>query len=567
MSFVFATFWFWLSAALAAVPPASVGGRLDDSIVIDVTEDGLAQLEPAVEAFVPSEPILVPDYSTRVLGLVDVSVRDLAIDVEVDDVTVTPTNDRIDLVVEATVAVNSQNSPARATILGLGCNFYLTPFTVRGTTSAFMSLPSDPFGVDFDRDGIPDTRRLEVVFGDIVVTDTASGANVKTPGCALGAINTALSVFGINAFDAIINAVRPSLLAVIEDLPDQITPLLEEPFESFVVAEEINLLGVPLFIALWPEDLIIDRDGIRVGLASFVDVPASACVAEYGIDGYVASTAPLPSAPYPESPVARPHVAGFVEDDFANLALWSVWSGGLLCLDLADPDNAFTLPFSLDSSLLSLLSPDGTWAGVFEESVPLSIRTDPKSPPVVDLSAGRDVTMVVDPVGLVIEGEVAGRRTRLLDLEVTARLGADLDFDGTTGALGIRLGEIDDASVDVMVAHNDFAPDLDAEIEAETASLLVDVAGPIVDEQLAYVPLAIDLPSFDGFGLQSLDTAPSASDGSILGAYALVGSVPYSGGCTDGGGCDQGCTSTGLPAGTTLGFLVGIGLIVARRRR
>ncbi|MEM6929585.1 MAG: hypothetical protein AAF602_21775, partial [Myxococcota bacterium] len=538
MTCLFATLLFWFSAALAQ-PAPSVGGPLDDSIVLDLTEDGLAQLEPAVGAFVPS-PIEPGTIQEELLGVITVTVSNLSIDVEVDDVEIVPRNSSLDLDVVATVSVNGQNTPAAANLdvglFALNCNFYIQPFQVTGSTTAFLSLPIDPDGVDFDRDGAIDTRLLDVMFDAIEVTDNAQGSDVQTPGCALGPINSVLSAVGINAFDALLDAVRPQLLAAVEDLPAQLEPLLEEPFSSFVVAEEVNLLGVPVFVALWPEALRLDSNGLRVGLASFVDAPADPCVERYGIDRFSASFEDLPEPPHPSSPFSGPDVAAFVEDDFANQVLWAAWSGGLLCLDLDDPPDTFVLPLEIDSSLVVALGPEGTYDALFEETVPVSLVTDPKAPPVVDLSGETDETVLIDPVGLVIEAEVAGRRARVLDIEVTGRLGADLDFDGQTGAIDIGLTEIGPDSVDVVVAHNDFAPDANDEVAANVKTLLTDIAGPLLDDQLEGVSLALDLPSFDGFGLQSLETAPSAADGSILGAYAEVGPVPYtSASCTDGG--------------------------------
>ncbi len=573
MAFVFVTLFFWFSAALAADPPPSAGGRVDDAIVLDLTEDGLDQLAPFVEAAVPS-PIEPGDLSTTLaiplFGNLTIDVVNLSIDVAVDEVVVTPRpNGVLDLDIETTVSVNSQNAPARviASFGGFGCNFYIQPFPVTGSTSAQFLLVDDPDGIDFDRDGQPDTKELDVIVGPVVVTDGATGSLIQTPGCVLTPINNLLSSIGLNLFDVILDQVRPELLSAVEDLPAQLEPLLEEPFRGLAVAEEINLLGVPLFVALWPDSIVVNRDGIRVGLASFADAPRDPCIDRYGIDDYIASSAPLPRAPYPESPFPGPHVVGFAEDDFANLALWSAWSGGLLCLDLGDPDNTFDLGLALDTSLLDIVAPAGTFEHLFEETAPLSVVTDPKAPPVVDLSGPDDVTILVDPVGFVIEAEVAGRRSRVLDVEVTARLGAALDFDGQSGDIVLGLSDIGPETIEVAVAHNDFAPDTNENVANKVRGLLVDIAGPVLDEQLANASLSLALPSFEGFGLQRLETAASASDGSVLGAYGDVGPVPYLGaGCTDGGGCDQGCASYGLPTGTTLGLIGALGLVILRRR-
>lgn len=561
MAACFALFWAWMSVALAQ---DTVGGRLDESIVLDLTEEGLNQLGPAVESVIPS-PIELPDFETSVFGLA-VGVTDLRIDVQVDGVIVDPRPGAIDFDVLTTVLVNTQNDPAIATFLGADCPFYIEPFEVTATTTAVLSLVDDPAGVDFDRDGQPDTKRFDVTFGEIVVNDTATGDDIQTPNCILGSVNAILSVLGIDLFDLLLNAVRPQLTAIVTDLPEQIEPLLEEPIQGFGLAEEINLLGVPFYVALWPDSLQVDDSGVRIGFASFVDVPADTCVEEYGITDYEASTAALPAPPYPDSPVPNPHGVGFVEDDFANLSLYSAWAGGLLCLDLSDPANTFELPIALDSSLLRILAPDGDYDDLFEERSPLSIVSDPKSPPVVDLTTPDDFAIAIDPIGLVVEAEIAGRRSRVLDVEVSTTLGASLDFDGQTGALSLGLSEITEDRVELAVIHNDFAPQATPQVEASLRTLLTDVAAPLLDDQLADLSLSVEVPAFEGFGLQSLDIAPSASDGSVLGAYVLAGAVPYEGaGCADGGGCDQGCASSGGPGGATFGVLFALGLVLRRR--
>ncbi|MEN0062479.1 MAG: hypothetical protein AAGA48_10035 [Myxococcota bacterium] len=567
MASFFATLLIWFSAALAA-QPSNVGGRVDDGLVLDVTEEGLQQLTPAVAAAIPTpvEPGDIELSFPVIFGTINVAVTNLSVDVEVDEVRVTPRSGVLELDVDATVSVNSDPNPANLQVAGTQCNFYMSPFQVQASTTAMVELLRDDQGIDFDRDGTPDTKNVDVSFGAFTLSDNATTDDLQ--GCnTLQDINAILSLVGIDVLSLVLDLLRDELLVVIEALPAQLEPLIEEPFRSFNVAQEIDILGVPLFLALWPDTLAINSDGMRVGIASFTDAPLDPCTAQYGIDTYEASSEPVPLPPYPDSPVNAPHVVGFAEDDFANQALFATWAGGLLCLDLNDPENTFNLPLAIDSSLLAVLAPSGTYDKVFDEVVPISLVTDPKAPPVVDLTGAEDITVLLDPVGFVVEAEVAGRRSRVLDIEVIGRLGADLDFDGQSGEISLGLTQITDDSVDVAVVHNDFAPEVNADIEAGVNALLTKVAGPLLDEQLAAATLTLELPTFDGFGLQSLDVEPAAGDDSILGTYALVGEVPYVGAsCTDGGGCDQGCTSGGLPTGTTLGFLGVLALIVRRRR-
>ena len=178
--------------------------------------------------------------------------------------------------------------------------------------------------------------------------------------------------------------------------------------------------------------------------------------------------------------------------------------------------------------------------------------------------------MKVEDLGLDFYAGLDFRMARIVGADLATDVPLNLDFDGNTGDLLIDVGLTAD-NISTTVSFNELAPGRDEDIANSFGGLLgtvIDtVAGGLLDS------LAFALPSLDGFGLQSLEFAPSGPGGDWVGGYASVGTVPYAGGgCDEGGGCDDGgcdagCGVTGPSPSRALMFAVPVIFGVIRRRK
>lgn len=560
---------------LAAVAGWPIGSRLDRSVVVDVTAAGFASMEDLVGTFVPPY-IDVPDIDQAdeggcVFGVCtysyDLHIEDMFVDIRIDNLDLLPANGNVlNLDADATITLNSAADPAlldiEAEAIGFisvsdVCDLYVNPINVALSSPIQLSLVDDPGGVDVDGDGLPDTKRLDVVIPPINWSWNATGDKIRFTNCGLAdvinVVNDITGFFGFDLYDLILDQFTPSIDELVTTLPAEIEPLIEDTFASFTISEELDLLGVPLTMTLWPNGLATSPDGMRLELSSVTDVPMDPCVTRFGIFDSPETPSVLPTiGAAPSGLPFEAHAQAIVDDDFVNHVLYGVWAGGLLCYTLPDPTGELDLPLSIDSSLLGLLAP-GTFDKLVPARAPMQIITAPTQPPRLDTTGANDVNVAVDGLGLGFFVELDGRRTRLLNIDVAADLGADLAYDGTTGDLGIALNLDSEAFVPTVTA-NEFAPDATAQIEGAFGGLFDTLVGPLLGGLTEDMLIAV--PSFEGLGLTDMLLAPTGTNDEMLGAYVQTGLVTFpSAGCDETGGCTGGCEG-GCSTGSVPGRLV-----------
>jgi hypothetical protein len=171
-------------------------------------------------------------------------------------------------------------------------------------------------------------------------------------------------------------------------------------------------------------------------------------------------------------------------------------------------------------------------------------------------------------------------RVLAMDLKVDA--GVDLNFDGSTGGLGIAI-DLGEDSITPTVSSNDFAPGSSSTIEASFGSVFNGLVGGLLGDALG--DLSFSVPGLEGVGLTELQFASVGSEQDWLGGYAWLGAVDYastgcsedgSGGCgEEGGGCGDiegagceggGCTAAPRNQRRWLWLLFPTFLIAMRRR-
>ncbi|HHO52799.1 MAG TPA: hypothetical protein ENK18_18470 [Deltaproteobacteria bacterium] len=565
-----------LSPLLLLVPLTTTAhplrSKITDGVLIDVTDDGLGALEGLASEFIPTDfpidPIEFGDCGSFLATCL--YSDDLSPAITIDQLSLVPGQDTLNLDASLQATINTSSSPASLEykLLGLGetCNIWVDPIQIDISGAIQMALALDPAGLDVDGDGTPDTKRFEVTVPPLTWSWDASGDDINITGCTLDVLLDVLSFFGLDITSLVLDLVEPEIDAIVQDLPAELEPMLEDAVSGFVISEQLDLLGVPMTASVWPEDLAINTNGMRISMASYIDVEASECVASYGINESLITPGAAPTMEHLGGPISDPHVVAMIDDDLVNHLLFAVWSSGLLCFDLADPSLGLDLPIAIDTTLLTLLSPDG-FDHLPLDGAPLGLVTVPSKPPVLDMDGPNDVNVVAESLGLQFTTEIEGRRVRLMNVDLAADIGVDLDYNEATGELGI-LVDVGEGAITSQVTFNEFAPAASDEIASSLSVLIDGLVAPLLGD---LTNMIFPIPAIEGLGLTSMTIAPAGSDQDFIGAYTTVGQVPfYSAGCDkkggcDTSGCDQGCSTGNLPS--RLSLLLFPLLVAGLRRR
>jgi hypothetical protein len=131
---------------------------------------------------------------------------------------------------------------------------------------------------------------------------------------------------------------------------------------------------------------------------------------------------------------------------------YALWRGGLLCYTLDENG-----PFPLDTSILNSLTGD-VFAPLFPEAKPVTLQTSPKAPPTTAFDGSHAIDVNLDRLGLDMYAELDGRQAKVVTIDLSGVVGADLAFDATTGALGVVV-DLDPAALTPTIGYNEFYPD------------------------------------------------------------------------------------------------------------
>ncbi len=545
-----------LAGPAAADVPA--GEFIDDAALLDVTPEGLAAL-PALA------PILLPDkisVATTSDGdwYYGYKVENMWIGMELGDTTVIPDTQLLDIDSEILVKVNDSSDPFALTVELIGisstCDGHVEQTPIYAALDLGMEV-IDP------GDGTPPVIDVTVTGLDVDISEL-DGDDIVLEDCALGTIIDVLDWFGLDVEGLILdNLAGPLLEDQIGDLGTTLEETLEDAFDALVIAEEFELEGIIATLDLYPSDVIIDSGGLRLQLAGRMNVDETAqCIAAYD-DGssYSHGGAQPIIREVPVDVTEGYHASVFLSDEFGNQALYSLWRGGLLCQTV---DSELTGGISLDSSILqNLATPEDSEEGYLDhlwgedESHELIIYTVPKVAPTLVYDGDNDIVLSIEDMGLDMVTELAHRQARIVQVDLALDAGIDLLLDPSTGAIEIA-ANIQGDDIVANTSVNEFAPEANEEIADGISGLFDAMVGPLIDGLLG--DLAIQLPSFSGLGLTALEISAAGEDEDWLGAYAMMGEVPYesagglSGGCGDEGGDScGGCGEDGSDSCTGCG--------------
>jgi len=567
-----------LLAAGAAHASIPLDTPISDAVILDITPQGFGTVAQIAETYIPPE-IPVDDLyqyecESDIFGYCilayEYDIRDILVGIQVDNLTLRPAaGNKLELDGTITVNVNDPANPVYVyvqgeTVFGVGiddtCDAWVTDVQVDLSADVTVNLVDDPIL----------GRTLDFTVGTPTWGWTLDENDIEVSGCSLDTINSVTSFFGYDLIELLIDSIEPEIDALVLTMPDLIQPVLNDFLPGLEYDDTLDLLGVELDLQIVPDDLVIDGNGLRIEVAGRVDSPQAECIAELGILEMDDTPSTAPDVGVAPAGVSlTPDVVGVIDDDFVNQVLFAAWNGGLLCYDIG-PDTDLGVPIPTNA-LLGLVAPDDDTFEVFEDS-DVEVSLLPKQPPYVDPVGTNDVNIGLDELGLGFYAELDGRRVRALNVDLDVAVGTDVTFDGTTGMLGVDI-DLFGADVVATVTHNEYAPGTDAAIEAEVPAV-IDTFIPLVNGLLTDLEFAI--PSFEGLGVNAVQTSPTGSADDRFGIYATAGPVPYKdagcndkkgGGCTDPSSCSGGC-STGTLNGRAI-FLVMLPLLsaVLRRRR
>lgn len=599
-------------AGAAGCPPEMsvcwpANGGIAPATFVDVTEEGFASIEGIATTVLPPtfpiDPSLIEqsDSIDILVGDIDYgfSADNLYILPVLNDLTVNPIPDALDVHLDLTVSLNTPADPgvlhidADGSILGIisfplvdeDCAFHvdnapiqldavlrLKPLTDRRDTpilddNGHIQLDAEFESVDFP---IPDLE-----FDDLNLDDAPGGS------CVVGDILDFADWLGIDAVEIILDELEPTLRAQVDQLTEDLEVTIEETWAQLTLTQTLDLLGTPLTVNIWPEDFYVVDDGLRLEIGggfSTGETPHP-CVSRFDT-GFSLATLPVSDPRHPGlgaiPPGVAPGLAALVNDDFLNQATYAVWRAGLLCQEISDASSPVELPIPINTSLLSLMA-QGQFNELFPSPSPLVLKTRPEAPPVVRTDGPHAADVAVDRLGLDFMAELDGRLTRVVGLDLAANVGLDLAFDGNTGNLGVDV-DFDPTQIVTTVAFNDLVPDASAAVQSGFVTIADTLMGPLLEDALG--DLSFPLPAIQGLGLSSAAItaigAEHPEDPSwgpdYLGVYGTVGAVPYGEVSAEGcdsldltGGCgDTTSCSTARPARLGLALL---GLLVAVRRR
>lgn len=611
--------FLWMTVAHAA-PMWQAGQEVDPALYVDVTKEGLDQIETILRAVLPpTVPIdnaglvsggsigssfIGADYEFGVNNLV---VLPAISNADVIPLAGSPTgcrflypeNGRIRLNLDLDVSLNTAANPAYAYIsadlnlFGLGldvldedCNIHMDHKHVTATVDLIVGPKLDTFTCQplVDANGFVEPEvKLESFSWDMDI-NSIDDLSLNCSGF-LSLLLDMADFFGIDPVELLLASLRPTIDSTINDTVDTLIPQINDALKALVIQQSLPLLGANYDVTLGPKDVKVTNDGLRITMGGLLDpgeFPAS-CVSEFDPGGS-RLTIPTHDPRYPEladhSVDFDQHVAFQINDDFINQALYGLWRNGLLCQSISGDSSPIDLPIPLDSSLLGLLA-GGKFDEFFPTAQPLLIHTRPVSPPTFAMTNSTPAAVLdVEDLGIDFYAELDGRYARFVGLDMSAQAGVDVLFDGTTGNLGAAV-TFDPSRVTTHVSFNDLKPDASAQVESGWGAIVETVAGPLINNLLGE-NLTFALPSFkvtpdqpQPLGLQTAVLAASGPIKDFMGVFGTFGLVNYGGSAATGGcdlfgssggaGCGGGCSSPGVPV--RVGWLLLPMLVAGLRRR
>ena len=536
---------------------------IEGAIHVDITPSGFEVLGVLVPEM-PATTLPVDAISDGYGGLIDqcwlggyeYEISGLLIGIEFTDMTITPSAGYLDVQISLDISINDVVDPFymyfEAECIGDDCDAWIDPFEVQVDTTIALEILDDAEGNAY----------LDATVGPLSLDFDLSADDISVEGCVMGTILDIIGLIGLDFMDLLRPAIGGAIDLAVADLLPELESTIEEAFLAATIAQEIDLLGTTLLVAIAPGDIAITSEGMRLSMDAMTSTPeANDCIAQWDDGTFEATHSSPPPLGHTTTGIDANYAAGLLmADEFGNQLLYTTWRAGLLCFTVDDD-----LGFPIDTAILGLLAGDA-FKELFPVAKPMVIVTQPKRPPTLEFDGGNDINVLVDELGLNFMAELDHRKARVLGMDISVDAGVDLNFDGSTGDLGIAIDLGPDA-ISSSVVSNDFSPDATSTIEESFGSVFNGLVSGLVGDMLADISVAI--PGFAGMGITDILLTPDGLENDWLGAYIWLGEVSYDsigcaegesggcagadgtssggdgGGCADAGGssCDGGCTT------------------------
>lgn len=574
------------AALLAAPVAASAQGEqykptdtVGYALSAQITDNGFNALESIANAQLPAliadlGVLEVPDITSGI-NLKGVKLNIKSVDLDIKPVTPAFAGATLELYLDMVIGLNSQSEPYRISV-PLLCNSEGDGWV----ESLTVTTPPAKGGIPLEISVVDGAFQIDLE----IKSNSLELRNMNAKGNCGGTLNFATTALQ----SVIINALLvPEINKLLKGTPTE-PGLLADLNESLGAASialvedsALELLGKELNVVLDPRQAFSSPAGLELVYDSHIYAAQDPCVAN--IDPLGSRKTPPREPPAIGGLPPATQVAALVSDDMVNQALYAVFSGGLLCIDVDEEllgSSAGLIPKG--AALIGLLAGNDLkpeFDAILPPNPPTLLTVSPTRVPLVAYDrAVAPIAVDIEQLNLNVFTEIDGRTARVLALGVDTEVGVDLDFDDTTGALAIQLFGLDADSLQMSFAGDEFVAGTGPAIARNAQKALggiLEVALP----SLLGSNLSFTLPSFAGIGLTSLVAAPSARSSDWLQATIQLGTVTYgdpdagcggSGGCGGGsGGCGGsscgGCSNGPSPLGAYL--LVLMPVVALRRRR
>ena len=542
--------------------------QTDHALAIHLSNHGMDQLEDAVKRHLPTVISVTGGSSTLECSsdsALNYTVADIDVDINIDDIALTTAADTLQLNIYGSLNSNNVSIDLQG-----NCSVISD---IAETCDLMIPTTSFQLGVS-----------VEVNFADGELQVTSSPVEYS-----IAPIGNPLSNCILSDAVGTILAQQPTLLndLILSELEDELVGIpatieegLSDITDDLTISESTNLLGTDFDIHLFPTAITVDDYGLWIGLGGLVetDIPEKSCVD--------------PSQYFPTEESSWPTFNGqtlgsgiqydagiFVGRAFTDNLLYSLWASGTMCLDVAE---------------LAGLSLNGELAGAYFGSEltdligssPIDLTLSLHQPPYVVFSDDQPpFGIAIEDFSLEVMGPVEERKTRILEVDIAADIGAYVTLDNNRLLLDVPL------STDNFTTEEAYSEFLSSGYSVGVPNLLELGLSAFSFSMPSYI-----LPTPLHLEMGNLNWEPNAED-TWQGGYVFIqtdhieaidvpgcsvsdfgcGSSPSIDidveeefGCSqDFGGCEGSCASTGpvkIPMGRLLGiFFLVCGTLLRRR--
>ncbi len=475
----------------AAAGTLAPGQALDEALAIHLTKAGLARVGDGLEGLVPERFPISDIGGELVCDAADASPLSYQLDtmellIDVQQVDIATSDGRLDLTLYLTVG----STPAELLVAG-DCTLLTDLDEVCGvelpTTAATFHLGT---AMELTPQG---AIRTDVDDLSLWISPVGNPLSDCTLASAVGTLLGQDEGFIANLITGLVG---PALDGAAPDIEEA----LDGALEALTIEQDISLGDAELSLELYPSELRLDDSGLLIGLGARSAVtPLSDCVP-------AGAGSPTRAPGWPDIGEtawggALAYDAGlFVNGDFIDHLLWSIWASGLLCVDVGD--YTADLGIDIDTEFLGTLFGEDFQA-LFPEAAPATLRAFSTEQPRVVFDDDIPLALDLADFGLETIAELDGRRVRINKIALADDIGLDPGIRSDAVAPELLL---DLADLRFSEPVNEYTPAGYSEGLADFLPTIFDQLG-LGDTTDGLLP-SFSIPDFYGMGIETVFWLP-----------------------------------------------------------